>query len=193
MTDTEPETAESVDEEFSQYVATSLVKRERWKAELTDVLAKAKALLHNAKRLENQLSSDEYLGVADSNDWLGGEDLAAFTALMENAYSCLTAADAINRPHTGDPLWPQILPLNDGSRTEYAVEYTTPQDIQETCTGFTQRPKHHLGPFDSVIAARHKASRLLANGHVLTAEVKARELPGTTDWVDPATLKADDE
>lgn len=188
MTDTEPdETTHPFDtKECSQYVASSIALREGWKAELTDALARAKAALNDAQRLENQLSTDEYLDVAESNDWLSGDDLGAFNALLENAYSSLCAADAVNRPHPGDPLWPRTEAWhNSSARTEYGVEYTTAQDIMATDVGFTRRPKHYLGGFNTEYAANAKNADLLANGTILTGAVKMRE-HSATDWATPS-------
>lgn len=193
MTDTEPEDTNPFEtKEYAQYVASSIAVRENWKAEMTAALAKAKAALLDVKRLENQLTTDKYLDVADSNDWLAGDDLAVFEALGENAYSTVCALDAINRPHPGNPLWPQIEHWHNGDHTEYAVEYTTAQDILVTSTGFAQRPKHYRGGFDTEYAATAKSAELLANGHILTGTVKARQ-HSVTNWADPAKFKSDDE
>lgn len=193
MTDTESENTNPFDTpEYAQYVASCIAARESWKAELTDALARAKAALNDVQRLQNHLSEDEYLDVADGNDWLSGDDLGSFNALMENAYASVCAADAVNRPHPGDPLWPRTEAWHNPGHTEYAVEYTTAQDILVTETGFAQRPKHYLGGFTTEYAANAKSTDLLANGTILGGAVKARQ-HSVTAWADPSSLKTDDE
>lgn len=195
MTDTAPENANPFDtEEYAQHVRDCIARRDVWKAELADSITKAKAALVDVKRLANELSGDSYLDYADGDDWLNGDDLGVFDALWENAAMSVAALVAINRPHPGDPLWPKIVPGNTGEHVEYAVECTTAQDLADPgARGLETLPPHYIGPFDTEFLARYKGTTLHANGHVLTATVKARKHPAATGWVDPAEFKNDDE